>query len=188
MADEAEKKEEGQEAPKEGQAAEAGDAKGSSKMGLIVVVVVGFLVMTLTPLITFFAVKMSMPKAEESSAEGGGHGKEKTEEKKTAILNLNSIMVNIIETKCTRILRINPQLSLDLSGNPKLEEELKGMLPMLQDKVMLAAKKKTMDELDGPEGQEGLRREILAEINAAIRASKMQGTVVDVFFSEFMIQ
>ena len=58
---------------------------------------------------------------------------------------------------------------------------------MLIDRVITAASRKTLDELDGPEGHEALKRDIMSEINAAIK-EKMAGSVIDVYFSEFIVQ
>jgi flagellar basal body-associated protein FliL len=61
------------------------------------------------------------------------------------------------------------------------------MEPMLRDKVLSAASVKTIDELEGPQGRENLKREIMNLINASIK-DRMSGAVVDVYFNEFLIQ
>lgn len=174
---------------KEGQAGAAGDAKADagapaagksgSKMGMFVVIIIGFLVMILTPVITVIVVKMQLPPPIESEiATVENKGVE-------TVLELgDSILVNIAETKGTRVLRLKTHLVL---SEARLQPELSNMTPMLKDRVMLAASRRTIDELDGVQGREALKRDIMGEINAVIK-DKMNGAIIDVYFSEFLIQ
>jgi len=178
-------------APSEAKEAPAGDAAAaqakpsSGKLGMLVVIIVGFLVMAITPLVTFFAVKATLPPPVEKK-EGAGHGGhgEGKEVSSRPMLDLKPVNVNIAETKGTRILRVEAHLVL---SEAKLLEELKDSTSMLVDRVITAASRKTLDELDGPEGHEALKRDIMSEINAAIK-EKMAGSVIDVYFSEFIVQ
>ena len=186
----------------EGDAAAA--PKKPSHLGMIVVIVVGVLVMTLTPLLTFFVVKSAAgPSEEPSKAEaaaapskhggggghGGGHGSKGGEAAPAAtgpVLSMKSVIVNIAQTKGTRILKVEPHLVL---SEARLVEELKGptYMPLLVDRVIHAARRKTIDELEGPQGAESMKRDIISEINAVIK-EKLSGAVVDVYFNEFLIQ
>jgi flagellar basal body-associated protein FliL len=166
---------EAKEAPAADGAAAAKPASG--KLGMLVVIIVGFLVMAITPLVTYFAVKATLPPPVEKK-------QEEKKEGERPILDLKPVNVNIAETKGTRILRVEAHLVL---SEAKLMEELKNSTSMLVDRIILAASRKTLDELDGPEGHEALKRDIMSEINAAIK-EKMTGSVIDVYFSEFIVQ
>jgi flagellar basal body-associated protein FliL len=153
-------------------------AKAHSSLGGLIAVVAGLLVMVLTPMISYFVVKATVPPPIEPVAE------HKEGENKDVVLPLKAITVNIAETKGTRILRLEPHLVL---SEAKLLEELKSSTAMLADKIILAVGRKTIDELEGPDGRQGLKRDIMSEINAAFRG-RMAGSVIDVYFNEFLIQ
>ncbi|NCC52661.1 MAG: flagellar basal body-associated FliL family protein [Spartobacteria bacterium] len=157
----------------------AAPAKGKS--GTLIVVIVGFVIMIVTPLTTYFVVKATVPPPLSTSAP-----REELDAKpgETTTFNLGTIYVNIAETKGTRVLKIEPYLVL---SEPRLDEVLTGMAPMLRDKVLAAASTKTIDELEGSQGRENLKRSIMTLINTAIKG-RMSGAVVDVYFNEFLIQ
>ena len=92
--------------------------------------------------------------------------------------------MNIAQTKGTRLLKLVPHLVLSEAA---LLEELKNSSSLLADRILLACSRKTIDELEGPEGRATLKREIMAEVNAAIQGC-MKGSVVDIYLSEFLIQ
>jgi flagellar basal body-associated protein FliL len=155
-------------------------AAPKGKSGTLVVIIVGFVIMITTPVITYFVVKMTVPPPLVTSQE------QKITEKPgaTTTHNLGTIFVNIAETKGTRVLKIEPWLVL---SEGQLGDQLVEMEPMLRDKVLSAASVKTIDELEGPQGRENLKREIMNLINASIK-DRMSGAVVDVYFNEFLIQ
>ncbi len=165
-----------------GEAAE-GDAavppKSGKKSDLMIVVIVGLLVIVLTPLATFFVVKKAAPPSEEDA------------EKEALVVegdilgfDLKPVNVNIAQTKGTRFLRLDVTLVV---SEPGMVEELKKYNSLLTDRVILAASRRTIDELEGPKGREALKRDIISEVNAAIKG-RINGAVTDVYFKEFLIQ
>ena len=156
----------------------AGAARKGSKAGTLVVMVVGFLVMFLTPLISYFVVKASLPPEAVTADRAVDNGE-------PVLLKLDEIMVNIANTQATRILRFEPHLLLSES---RLHEKLsKNLLPMVHDRIMRTASSKSIDQLEGPHGRESLKRDIMAQINEEIK-SMMCGAVVDIYFTDFLIQ
>jgi flagellar basal body-associated protein FliL len=158
----------------------ASDGGGASKprSNLLPIIIVGFAVVVVTPLITFFVVKSTVPPplvVEEPKVE------EPTEQ---TVKSLGTLFVNIAETKGTRVLKVEPYLVL---SEPRLDDLLGTMEPMLRDKVLIAASTKTIDELEGLQGRENLKKEIITLINDSIKG-RMKGAVVDVYFNEFLIQ
>jgi flagellar basal body-associated protein FliL len=97
---------------------------------------------------------------------------------------MEMLMVNIAETKGTRVLRITPHLVLSEEG---AAAKLTPMKAMLIDKIAGVASARTIDELDGAKGRELLKDDIKKGLNALIE-HKMAGSVVDVYFSEYLIQ
>ncbi|HBA84883.1 MAG TPA: hypothetical protein DCZ95_12385 [Verrucomicrobia bacterium] len=157
-------------------AAATAQAAAKPKSNLIVVIIIGVAITIATPLITYFVVRATVPPPvvaeEKESAKAGGY------------CDMMEMYVNIAETKGTRILKIQPVLVL---SDAKLEEKIKQLEAMIKDKILMATSTKTIDELEGPNGKEALKREIVSLINAAIK-DKMSGAITDVYFTQFLIQ
>lgn len=178
MADENEEKKEEEAPDEEKEAAAEQGKKSESKLGVIVVVVVGLLVMTLTPLISWLVVKNIVPPLiVEKKTEEQQNGVE-------TILPLGEIQASIKGTKVTRFIVVEPHLVLSES---RLLETLKNMTAMLTDKVLQTLSRRTIDEFEGPEALESLKRDIMSEINSEIE-DKMSGVVKNVYFKKFLIQ
>ncbi len=165
-------------------------AKGGGKPLPWLVLVVGFLVMLLTPAASYFVVKLSLPAAapQEAGAKEAAAKKEavkKTEVKEPTLLNLKSMLINVADTKGTRILKVTPHLVL---SEPEMADKLNKLMTMLVDLITSVASSKTLDELDGPAGRENLKKDIVARVNKALETQQITGTVIDVYFDEFLIQ
>ncbi len=177
----------------------------------LMVLIIGILVMLVTPVTSFFLVKLAMPKPEagtEESAvgEGGkkeghgesakkaggkkeGHGKkegkgEGSAEPESTTFTLPFMLINIAETKGTRILKITPHLIL---SEPEMGAKMPALKPLLMDTITTVASGKTLDELDGPTGRENLKKTIIQRLNKLLE-TRMTGAVADVYFEEFLIQ
>lgn len=161
----------------ESKAANARPGEGHS--GTMVVMIIGLLVMLLTPLASYFVVKLSQPATSEKAAAAPEEASPATAE-----MVMEMLMVNIAETKGTRVLRITPHLVLSEEG---AAAKLTPMKAMLIDKIAGVASARTIDELDGAKGRELLKDDIKKGLNALIE-HKMAGSVVDVYFSEYLIQ
>lgn len=176
----AEEKEEVAQAEEAKEDAGSGEAvkSGPGKSGMIIIIAVAVLVVIVTPLSTYLVIKNMAPapvvNVEQPKVKAG----------QEQIVALKPIIVNIAETKGTRILRMEPHLVVSES---RLAEQMEALKPLLTDRVILAASRKTIDDLEGAQGREALKREIVSEINAAIK-DRMAGSVVDVYFNEFLIQ
>ncbi len=159
-------------------AAESVEAKPAPNGNMLLVIIVGLLVMVLTPLASFLVVRLSLPAAPIEH--------EKTEESsgKQVVLDMEPVLVNIAQTKGTRVLKLEPHLVLSEAA---LLTELQNSSSLLADRILMACSRKTIDELEGPQGRATLKREIIAEVNAAIQG-RMKGSVIDIYLSEFLIQ
>ena len=166
------------EAPAAAGGAEAAAAPAKPKSGLLPILLIGVGLIVASAVVTFVVVKMTMPApvvVKEKAGDGTGE---------PLTYSLKELYVNIAETKGTRILKIVPYLVL---SEQKLVDEITKYEPMLRDRVSMAASSMTIDELEGPNGRETLKKEIAIQINSALK-DRMAGAVVDVYFSEFLIQ
>jgi flagellar basal body-associated protein FliL len=92
--------------------------------------------------------------------------------------------VNNEETKRTRNLKKDPK---QVQSEERIIKETKRLDPLLRDRVSYAASAMTIDQLEGGNGREALKREIMNAVNAALK-DEMLGAVVDVYFSDYLIQ
>lgn len=170
------------------EAAEAEAKAAAPKTGMLVVVVIGFLVMILTPLITFFVVKATVPKTdkpEKAHHEGGQKGEHGEEGPAEHIFVMEPIVVNIKGTVGTRYLKIEPHL---LVSDEPTQKALEARKAMLYDQVSAIAADKTLMDLEGESAREALKKEIKQKLNAIIRGKELSGTILDIYFKVFMIQ
>ena len=153
--------------------------KNSANKGTLLVIIVGVLVMLLAPGVSWLVVKHAInprrPSLPPSEARASGQ---------QTILDMNPITVNVAGTRMTRILRIQPHLVL---SEPRLAERLSEIMPIITDRVMLIASRRTLEQLETTEDRDALKRDITNEINAMIR-DRFSGTVLEVVFSDFLIQ
>ena len=153
-------------------------AASKKSSGLWVMVGMGLGLIVVSAAVTFFTVKSSVPKEVVIEKKEGAGDKEQY------TYTLRDIYVNIAETKGTRILKIAPILVL---SEERLMKEAERLDPLLRDRVSYAASAMTIDQLEGANGREALKREIMKIVNAALK-DEMSGAVVDVYFSDFLIQ
>jgi flagellar protein FliL len=176
MAKEDEEKPAGSAGADDKQRAAAAQQKGSK--GVLVMVGMGIGLIVVSAAVTYFTVKSSVPKevvVEKKEGEGN---------KAQYTYALQEIYVNIAETKGTRILKIVPILVL---SEERLMKEAERLNPLLRDRISYAASAMTIDQLEGINGRDALKREIMSAVNAALK-DEMSGAVVDVYFSDYLIQ
>ncbi len=187
----------------------ASQPQAGQKSNMLLLIIIGVALILVSAVVTFITVKLLVPKPleiaeatvkEESKAKdahgggggghgGGGHGGGGGEHGKgggsgSLLFSLGDIYVNVAETRATRALKVSPVLVV---SEPTLVEQLKEYQALLRDRIMEAARKMTLDELDGPNGRDNLKKEIISLINMAIK-DKFSGMVVDVYFNDFLIQ
>lgn len=148
------------------------------KRGNGLFVLVGLLVMVVTPAASYFAVRVAQNPSDAKPAA------EKAARENPVVMPVDPIVVNISNTRMTRVLRLQAHLVL---SEARLEEILRERMPMVKDRVMTTAGQRTLEDLEGLDGRDALKRDIVVEINSMIR-DRMAGSVLDVAFSEFLIQ
>jgi flagellar basal body-associated protein FliL len=75
---------------------------------------------------------------------------------------------------------------LELSEE-KLTAPLEAHRAIIRDLISESASRMTIDELEGRNGRSILKREIKNRVNDLVR-DRMDGAVIDVYFSDFLIQ
>ncbi len=151
----------------------------AAQSGVLVMIIVGFMFMILTPVITIVLIKMTKT------------GEKKEEVKielptQEGVVDLDSIIVNIKDTQGTRYLKTTVHLVV---SDPRLSDKFKEWKPRVRDTVITALMSKTLPELEGEKGRESLKLQIKKNMNQILTSSgEMKGTVLDVYFSEYLIQ
>lgn len=148
------------------------------KKGPLLLIVIGLLVMTITPAATYLIVRQSS---------GTGDPAKPAPEKplqKPVVMAIDPLVVNISGTRMTRVVRLQVHLRL---SEARLVDVLTEMLPMVKDRIMGTVGRRTLDEMESVDDRESLKRDIALEVNSLIR-DRMAGSVLDVAFSEFLIQ
>lgn len=107
--------------------------------------------------------------------------KAKGKEAPTIVYNMGAIIVNLADQGVQRYLKVQIAIELD---NPKLEEEAKKREPQIKDIIISVLSSKTVADINTPQGKIALKQEILKRINMVIT----EGEIMDLFFSEFIIQ
>ena len=152
---------EGEEAPKKGK-------------GMMIIAIVGVVLVVAGVGTGLVLGKKSTPDVPEVK---------KKSEVPTTIM-FKDLYVNIAETKATRILKLTVVLEL---SEEKLTAMMEAYRPIIRDLISESASHMTIEELEGRNGRGILKREIKNRTNDLLR-DRMSGAVVEVFFSDFLIQ
>lgn len=100
------------------------------------------------------------------------------------IVQFQDLYVNIAETRASRVLKLTAVLEL---SEEKFAAVVEAHRAIIRDIMSEAASRMTIEELEGQSGRSVLKREIKNSVNDLLR-NRMAGTVVEVHFSDFLIQ
>lgn len=175
MAKEPEENDDSLNIEEDGGAQQAQPAAATPKTGMLVVILLGFMVMLLTPLITFFVVKQTVKTTPDKPKTQGPVS--------MSIHSVDPIVVNIDGTGSTRHLRLVAHLRV---SDERLLKELEEKNPLIKDRILAAISGKKLIDLEGAKGREELKKDIMGRVNAEIN-DPMKGVVVEVLFSEYLI-
>ncbi len=92
-----------------------------------------------------------------------------------------AIIVNLAETQGQRYLKVSVQYEV---SDQKVIEELKARTPLMLDLLINILSSKTIDDVANTVGRNRLRREIIDKSNAEL----ISGKIINVYFTEFVIQ
>lgn len=156
---------------------EVQEPKKGNKMMLIIIIAGGMLVLAVA---AFFVTKMLTAPPKEEVKE------EETEVKKEAFFGKlfsfdEPIIVNLAETRGQRYLKVSIQFEV---SDDTVIEELKKRKPLMLDLMINILSSKTIEDVQNTVGRNRLRREIIDKSNAEL----FSGKVINVYFTEFVIQ
>ena len=131
-------------------------------------------------------VKQQETKKEPASAskkkeEKGEEGKEGAEKEGSLIVPVDTIVVNLSGSNGRRYLKAKINLEAK-DGDVKKIIEAKSI--QIKDRLISIISSKTLEDIDGLEAQENLRKEIKDAVDVVL---KVEG-VLQVYFTEFVVQ
>jgi flagellar FliL protein len=97
------------------------------------------------------------------------------------IYSLDTFIVNLVGSKKKNYLKAKVDLEMD---NIKLKEEIDKRLPQFRDVILTLLSNKSDNEIRTLEGKFQLREEIIAMLNQNLRTGK----IVNVYFTDFIVQ
>ncbi|MBF0552118.1 MAG: flagellar basal body-associated FliL family protein [Deltaproteobacteria bacterium] len=120
-------------------------------------------------------------KEEKKGEKGKEGGKDADNEYLGAIVPLDTFIVNLAEATGDRYLKVTMQLKM---SDNSAKEELEKRMPQIRNDIIEMLTSKTYAQVSNYGGKELLRRQISAKINAILS----NGKVLQIYFTEFMVQ
>lgn len=166
--------------PAEGEQASTGKKSNLILIGLVlinmvVVVGVGYMVYT--------AQKIKEKEVTVDDYVKGAHSDDKakptTDELVGHIVKLESFIVNLAESKGTKIFRVNMELEVE---SAEVQDEVQKRMPQIRDIIIILLSSKNYRQISTPAGKDELKDEIRDTINTFLT----RGKVVKVLFTEFL--
>jgi flagellar FliL protein len=153
--------------------AQAKDKKGKkSKMTLFLIIVVVVAVVAAATFGILFLAGGS--KAEPAKTE-------KAETAATVTYALDPFIVNIYDGQELRYLRI--RIEMEVAGE-EVKNQMKAQDAPIRDGILTLLTSKTWQDLQSPQGKEQLKQQIMA----AVSKIAAQGSVKQVYFTDFVVQ
>ncbi len=94
---------------------------------------------------------------------------------------LDTFIVNLADEGGTRYLKVDMTLAL---SNKEVEKEIEKKLPLIRDAIITVISNKYYQDIATPAGKLALKREIMARVNMLINTGK----VIDIYFTDFVVQ
>jgi len=157
------------------------DAQPAKKSPRMVVIIVGgaILVVIVFLIVSQFTGGLRMKSADKKTAPAASRASEPF---KAHLFSFDqALVVNLAETNGQRYLKVNLQLEMN---SAKLSNELSARSPQLLDLIITILSSKTIEEASTTIGRNRLKREIVDRINAEL----VTGKVINIYFTEFVIQ
>lgn len=146
---------------------------------IIIAVVVLILIVTIVGVILLLGAEENVS---ETTAKGKPAVTKKLDDVKLGpIVSLEQFIVNLVDNSGRRYLKI--ELQLELSG-PELQEEIDNKTALVRDLIIRTLSSKTYEEISTSSGKTRLKDELIGSINRKL----MDGEVVNIFFTKFVVQ
>lgn len=121
---------------------------------------------------------VSTPKKKE---ENGKEGQEGAEKEESLIVPVDTIVVNLSGSNGRRYLKTKINLE---AKDGDVKKIIEGKAIQIKDRLISIISSKTLEDIDGLEAQENLRKEIKDAVDVVL---KVEG-VLQVYFTEFVVQ
>ncbi len=134
----------------------------------------------------YFAYTMYIgPKFLQKGKAPGKEAPKETEkhDKLGMIISLKPVVVNLIDEKGVRYLKMTMELEID-SEEEKAKAEVEKHVPQFRDSVIMLLTSKRYEDIVTLDGKIKMRDEILARMNRFLKEHKVK----NVYFSEFVVQ
>lgn len=158
-------------------------APKKGKLKLIIILLVGLAVLGGGGAYLWFKV-IAPAIGAGGGAESGKEKKERPEEIEAVtgqMFPLEPFIINLAGVEGKRFLKLSLELELN---SEKLTSEVTANLPKIKDSILILLSSKTFDDIYTVEGKFKLRDEITARVNRFL----VSGHVMNVYFTEFVIQ
>lgn len=97
------------------------------------------------------------------------------------IYPLKTFIVNLADPGGKRYLRVTMELEV---SHRSVQDELAQRLPQVRDAILMILPTRTVEETQSLDGKNAIRTEIMGRINTMLR----NGTIVNIYFTEFVVQ
>jgi flagellar FliL protein len=94
---------------------------------------------------------------------------------------MDQFIVNLMSDGGRRYLKIKVNLELE---DEAMVEEITSKLPVLRDTIIRIASSKSLEEISTQKGKDGLKDQIVNEINANMK----DGKINNIYFTDFVVQ
>lgn len=114
--------------------------------------------------------------------EENGKGDKMNIEEECLIIPVDSVVVNLSGSGGRRYLKATINLE---AKNGDIKKKIEAKSVQIKDRLISILSSKTLEDIEGSEGQENLRREIQDSVDVVI---KIEDGVLQVYFTEFVVQ
>jgi flagellar FliL protein len=125
--------------------------------------------------------KMSNAQAQVDAVDGTNGNGQQVHQTLGALFSLDTFIVNLADEGGKRYLRVT--MDLELNGTTA-EGELKQRLSQMRDSILMVLPSKRFADIRTIEGKNGLRNEIIANLNGLFGRE----SITNIYFTEFVIQ
>ncbi|MEJ5347471.1 MAG: flagellar basal body-associated FliL family protein [Desulfosoma sp.] len=129
----------------------------------------------------FFAYKKFFAASDAPETTEAKPAEAKASVAKPVVKNLDTFLVNLADPGGERYLKVTMQLSL---SNEAVSQEIDNRIGELRDSVLLLLSSKEYDDISSLSGKLALKKTLMTNLNRALK----QGTVQDIYFTEFLVQ
>ncbi len=112
---------------------------------------------------------------------GDEKGEAKKHDSKAVVQEIDTFMVNLMDTGGRRFLKVTMKVKCD---SAPLADEFKTRSFEMRDIILLILMAKEYEDVTQPEDKVNLKKEIVTALNRALK----KGQVLDIYFTEFLVQ